>query len=196
MNKIFNLINKFGGKVINAQIVKAFPRHSTRFAKKYFENKPITVVEIGTFEGENAANILKELNVEKLYIIDPYKSYAEFGTRDPETEEKLPLAYYRAKKRLNKYKDKIVLLKKKSDESVNDIPKADFVYIDGNHAYEFVKNDIKNYFPKVKDGGILAGHDITNVKFNKDIVKAVMEFCMKRKIVPFVSRTDWWFIKK
>ena len=35
----------------------------------------------------------------------------------------------------------------------------DFVFIDGDHRYEGVSNDIKNYAPLVKKGGILCGHD-------------------------------------
>ena len=35
----------------------------------------------------------------------------------------------------------------------------DFVFIDADHKYESVKQDIDDWFPKVKVGGILAGHD-------------------------------------
>ena len=35
----------------------------------------------------------------------------------------------------------------------------DFVFIDGNHIYEAVKADINAWFPKIKKGGVLAGHD-------------------------------------
>ena len=35
----------------------------------------------------------------------------------------------------------------------------DVVFIDGNHSYEYVKKDLENYYPKVKDGGIIALHD-------------------------------------
>tara|TARA_R110002110_G_scaffold414950_1_gene646704 strand:- start:8268 stop:8927 length:660 start_codon:yes stop_codon:yes gene_type:complete len=35
----------------------------------------------------------------------------------------------------------------------------DAVFIDGNHSYEYVKKDLENYWPKVKDGGIVALHD-------------------------------------
>lgn len=39
------------------------------------------------------------------------------------------------------------------DESI------DFCFIDANHTYEFVKRDIAAYLPKMKKGGIMAGHD-------------------------------------
>jgi hypothetical protein len=35
----------------------------------------------------------------------------------------------------------------------------DFVYIDGDHKYEEVKRDIECWFPKVKKGGCIGGHD-------------------------------------
>jgi len=35
----------------------------------------------------------------------------------------------------------------------------DAVFIDGNHSYEYVKKDLENYWPKVRDGGIVALHD-------------------------------------
>lgn len=35
----------------------------------------------------------------------------------------------------------------------------DLLFIDGLHTYEQVKRDIINYFPKVKSGGVLLGHD-------------------------------------
>jgi hypothetical protein len=35
----------------------------------------------------------------------------------------------------------------------------DFVFIDGSHDYVSVKNDLHAWYPKVKDGGTIAGHD-------------------------------------
>jgi hypothetical protein len=35
----------------------------------------------------------------------------------------------------------------------------DWVYIDGNHLYEFAKRDVEAYYPRVKPGGFLTGDD-------------------------------------
>ena len=82
-------------------------------------------------------------------------------------------------------------IKMKSEEVV-DLFKDDFIdmiYIDGDHRYDYVINDIKLWLPKIKKGGIIAGHDYytedyikksywTNkwdMNFMKDVKKAVID---------------------
>jgi hypothetical protein len=48
----------------------------------------------------------------------------------------------------------------------------DFIYIDANHAYDFVVEDIKLWFPKLKKGGIFAGHDYIDMDWYGDTVYA------------------------
>lgn len=178
----------------NFVILRGFPRHSIRFAKKYFKNKKITAVEVGTYEGRNAKSILKELNIEKFYIVDPYENYSDYASSEPETVTELIRAKKRASERLKGYKEKITWIKKRSEDAIKDIPfGADFIYIDGNHEYKYVKKDMENYFEKLKQGGILAGHDIASFI---GVGHALIDFCSERKIKPWITVTDWWLIKK
>jgi hypothetical protein len=51
--------------------------------------------------------------------------------------------------------------RKLSEEAVGAFPNdsLDFVYIDANHEFNAVLQDIRGWFPKVRPGGVLAGHD-------------------------------------
>jgi predicted O-methyltransferase YrrM len=51
----------------------------------------------------------------------------------------------------------------------------DFVFIDADHRYEFVVEDIKAWFPKVRSGGTLCGHDYGDPRF-PGVEKAVKEY--------------------
>jgi predicted O-methyltransferase YrrM len=150
-----NKINKFLGEKLNFIILPFFPRHSVRFARRYFKNKPITAVEIGTYQGFNAKNMLKELNIKRLYIIDPYEEYNDYlDSESNKIQKHLSKVEREARNRLKKYDNKLVWIKKYSDDAVKDIPnQIDFIYIDGNHEYKYVKKDVENYWEKVRGGG-------------------------------------------
>ena len=77
----------------------------------------------------------------------------------------------------------------------------DLIYIDGCHLYESVKNDIKNFLPKIKNGGVLSGHDYAtkevvfeqeNKEYTNDlgfgIMRAVDEFLLENEQYP---APDW-----
>jgi predicted O-methyltransferase YrrM len=101
-----------------------------------------------------------------------------------------------AERRLEEYKNKLVWLEKKSSDAVHDLPDdIDFLYIDGNHQYEYAKEDMNNYYPKVKRGGILAGHDIANPRV-RGVAKAFCEFVSEKRLTPNILGSDWWVVKK
>lgn len=67
----------------------------------------------------------------------------------------------------------------------------DIVFIDACHTYECVKEDIQAWYPKVKVGGIIAGHDYSNAFMG--VVQAVDEFFGSG----FVEKTDLcWVFRK
>lgn len=167
-------------------------RHSVEFAKEWFNGKSIIAVEIGVYKGKNALSILQNLNVEKLYLIDPFAVYDD-TTSQMGKDAEFPNVELEARELLKDYEDKIVWIKKYSDDAVNDIPEADFIYIDGNHEYEFVKRDMKNYYHKVKKDGILAGHDIRS---KVGVKKAFEEFIKTYgHLDSHTSKSDWWVLR-
>jgi hypothetical protein len=78
----------------------------------------------------------------------------------------------------------------------------DFVYLDARHDYKSVKNDIQDWFCKVKKGGIFAGHDYANNGNSNNIIevkKAVDEFIRITGYELHLTLEDgapsWWIIK-
>ena len=70
----------------------------------------------------------------------------------------------------------------------------DFLYIDGNHRYEAVKSDLINYYPRVKKGGIISGHDY-EFEGTPDVKKAVDEFFKKPPLKKYADHS-WLYIKE
>jgi len=138
------------------------------------DKKGLIGVEIGTDRGLNALNILENLDIKKLYLIDPYTIYRNLTNIGCNiTEEQCIEIEKEAHDRLEKYKDKIVWIKDLSENVADKIPNdLDFVYIDGNHRYEYTKSDLELYYPKVKDGGLVGCHDYDY----SDTAKAINEF--------------------
>jgi predicted O-methyltransferase YrrM len=64
----------------------------------------------------------------------------------------------------------------------------DLIYIDGNHGYEDVYSDIKNFKNKVKKGGFISGHDY--IKETSGVERAVREHFSDKEIIIF-SDSSW-----
>ncbi|MBE3094964.1 MAG: class I SAM-dependent methyltransferase [Actinobacteria bacterium] len=161
----------------------------------YIPSIPLTGIEIGVNDGENAKSILESINIRKLYLIDPYSPYTEDGKLMDYTDiEKV------MKKTISPYHKFTKFIKDTSENAAIKIPdnSVDFIYIDGNHSYEYVKKDIELYYPKLKSNGIMGGHDFTPETYG--VAKAVIEFVEKNNITSLMAKKhsnqrDWWFIK-
>jgi predicted O-methyltransferase YrrM len=85
-------------------------------------------------------------------------------------------------------------IEKYSTEAIEDIDRElDYVFVDGNHEYEYVKSDIENYYPLLKEGGILAGDDANWT----GVAHAVTEFEIENAVQPHFENkcSNWFFIK-
>ncbi len=88
---------------------------------------------------------------------------------------------------------RFTMLKTSSLEAAKDVPDGslDFVYIDANHFKEFVKADIKAWYPKVRSGGIFAGHDYC-VFQDIEVIQAVDEWCAATGYKINLTTEDFW----
>jgi predicted O-methyltransferase YrrM len=157
---------------------------------------PLRIAEIGVFFGTNARRMFKNLDIETMFLIDPYEKYQEYSN-EKKVSTFLPTSFKPALKVLNRYADRVVPLQMTSEDAVGFVPNdLDMVYIDGNHAYDYVKKDIELYYPKVKTGGIIGGHDIDGNLHGVNVQRAVYEFAEKNNLQVNVRKPDWWIIKK
>lgn len=125
-----------------------------------------TGAEIGVYKGEFTRHLLKR--GAKVYAIDPWREYADYGDPRVHFQARQNEIYESAKKRLSKFGDQCVMIRKTSMEAVGDFEDGslDFVYIDGHHGFKYVTEDIYEWSKKVRKGGIISGHDYA-LKKNK-----------------------------
>ncbi len=119
--------------------------------------------EIGVHEGEFSELLLKTSNLELLYSIDAWRKLPKEEYRDicNVAEAEQLRIYFRAAERLRSHGTRSCVLRLGSLEASALFADGllDFVYIDANHRYEAVMSDLKAWFPKVRSGGLVSGHD-------------------------------------
>jgi len=81
--------------------------------------------------------------------------------------------------------DRVIIHRAESAEAADlfDDGYFDWVYIDGNHLYEYVLEDLEKYYPKIKSGGKLMGDDYGDEGWwDNGVQKAVDEFTRERSL--------------
>jgi len=180
-------------------------------------------VEVGTFKGQFSKEIMNNWSG-TLYMVDVWRPL-ESEYDDSSNHGKYDGGVYNnAMENIKGFEDRAIMIRatsKISSDMFND-ESLDFVYIDANHAYDYVVQDIKLWHPKVKKGGYLCGHDYLSTNWNegpycpenkKDkfiwstggvymgvfgVNPAVDEFCQKYGYTLNLTK-EWfgsWYIKK
>jgi len=158
------------------------------------DRKHETIAEIGVWKGVMAKHLLENLpGIRQYYCVDCWELYPDFKAILREKSQYSQLnyndVYEMYLEAVSAYSDKITTLRMYSEEAVKHVPdrSLDFAFIDANHAYKYVKQDIILWLPKVKHGGILSGHDYKIKRFG--VKRAVDEFFQAVSLLPnFV----WW----
>lgn len=112
--------------------------------------------EVGVYKGEFTEKFCQAGL--KMYAIDPWRAFKGQG-RTQQRQERQDFIYGHASRLLAPYD--CTLIRKTSMEALEDFAdeSLDFVYLDGDHSFLPVAEDIFHWEKKVRKGGVVAGHD-------------------------------------
>jgi hypothetical protein len=154
-------------------------------------------VEVGVDRGVFSEEFMSRWRGHNYFGIDTYAEYPEFPW-SRETDYLMAVARY------ERSKINCKLVKAESAEAAESIKQysggyfaeirlIDFIYIDAAHTYESVKSDLESWWPLVSAGGILAGHDYSDLF--PEVIQAVDEFFADKGTV-YITRDSpaSWYV--
>jgi hypothetical protein len=140
-----------------ARLLRRLPKHSVG-------------VEIGVWAGDLSAAILRAVRPMQLHLLDPWAfapdaryEQAWYGGARARSQAEMDEVYKRVLQRFETEiaDGAVVIHRSTSAEAAAGFEDAslDWVYVDGNHLYEYVRADLELFAPKMRPGGLLAGDD-------------------------------------
>ena len=142
--------------------------------------------EVGVFRGNTSEALLREFADLRLWLVDPWRPYdgaAHFGRGNQASFDRALAAtmFWTEFARTRRF-----VLREPSTWAAPrfDDGELDFAFIDANHLYEHVCADIKAWWPKIRSGGRLMGHDYGVYG------DATGEWGVRRAVDEFVAATD------
>eukprot|EP01012_Entosiphon_sulcatum_P033926 TRINITY_DN4295_c0_g1_i1.p1 TRINITY_DN4295_c0_g1~~TRINITY_DN4295_c0_g1_i1.p1 ORF type:complete len:274 (+),score=44.21 TRINITY_DN4295_c0_g1_i1:29-850(+) len=126
-------------------------------------------VEVGVQQGLFASSLLERWHACNLYYcVDAWRHQPNYDDVANVPQRRQDELYNQTVRRMDVFRKRGVdvrVLRMWSSEAAAVIPNGsvDMVYVDARHDYEGVKDDLHMYWPKLRTGGILAGHDYIDV---------------------------------
>jgi hypothetical protein len=138
-----------------------------------------SMIEIGVFRGEFAAEILKQCGgVREYYMLDPWRHLEDWNKPANFSDEEFDSFYSETIQKTDFASEKISILRGKTTEVLDQIEDdhLDFAYVDGDHTLKGITIDLIRVYPKIRDGGYIGGDDFSgsiwqhNPKFEPSLV--------------------------
>lgn len=158
------------------RVVPGFTR--VHLAELFRDRGYTRIAEIGVADGRFALTLCQTIPDIEYIGVDPWQPYK--GNRRGGPIEQHERNYAMAQERLKPFNATLV----KSGTASVLTDRLDAIYIDGNHAYEYVRNDLHHGAYIVRSGGIVSGHDYYEFG-GAGVIEAVNEFTEEHGI------TDW-----
>lgn len=120
-------------------------------------------VEVGVYTGDYSLRVLQQWVGKTLVLVDPWETQdAEVYVDIANVEQSVQNARYQETlQKLDTFSDRIAVLRMYSVDAAARFPdeSLDWVYLDARHDEPGVAEDLVAWYPKLKHGGIMAGHD-------------------------------------
>jgi hypothetical protein len=163
-------------------------KNRIELAKHFAELGFTKGVEVGLCHGRYAKILYDNIPGLELLSIDAFRPYGGHGINRQQSTHDANLLTSR--ETMEPYKNFVMVVASAHDASkwIAD-GSLDFVFIDSDHSYEAVKQDINDWAPKVREGGIVSGHDYYMGKWNRiGVIQAVNEYVKDRYEL---QTTEW-----
>ncbi len=187
-----------------ARALALTPRHGREFLLKMLPTHAVCA-EIGVHAGDFSELILRTTSPRELHLIDPWQyeesdtyRHALYGGGAPGGQAEMDERYRSVCARFQ-FDGRVKVHRGRSDAVLPRFPEAsfDWVYIDGNHVYEYVKRDLALCLNIVKPGGYISGDDYTEDGWwEGSIVRAVDEFVATGSVELVLQRNRQFLLKK
>lgn len=140
--------------------------------------------EVGVWKGMFSRRLLQGTAPAELHLVDPWAFSAEFPQRRyggaAVSDQKGMDTIYRDVAAAFQKNPRVKIHRLRSADAAPQFPDAyfDWVYIDGDHSYQAVLQDLRLWYPKIRIGGLLAGDDYTwrDEAGQLSVARAVREF--------------------
>lgn len=141
--------------------------------------------EVGVADGRYSAELLARIPGLRLRCVDPWEPYA--GNRRGGGRDQQHGNYDLARARFAPYGTQATMVRALSADAARDVPAGslDFVYLDANHDFDYVMQDLILWAPKVRAGGTVAGHDFYEFR-DAGVIPAVEAYTRAHEIA------DWF----
>ena len=164
--------------------MRLFKKKRIDVVEKFFHINNSLILEIGAHKGDFSTILLEKFKPKKLVLVDPWIAEKEkiyqsswYGNFDG-VGQKIQDSYYEnVKKKFEQEinKKQVEILRMKSSEAFKILKnKFDLIYIDGNHLYNYVLEDLENSLNIINNNGLIILDDFMNKGWwNDGVTKAV-----------------------
>lgn len=153
--------------------------------------------EVGVERGNFSRHLLDHWEGEKLHLIDAWRHLDGYQDICNLSDEGHAIAYEQCLESLSRHVGRYEIHQQLSADAAECFAdeSLDFVYLDANHSHESSGHDIRVWWPKVRPGGVLCGHDFLDGQLEQGdfgVRSAVCDFEIAEKIVVAVTLEEHW----